>query len=258
AARTARQKLEMNGERITEQTIRRTTEQSAALDPDSRTKPVVAEAVSAIGKIVLILCKLFTGVLVFGLILGACILIVALFAIIVGGHDMPLSPHFLEEMNLGIPILGILLVLIPVILLIYVLMCLIASRKPGSKTLLTIFLTWMAGLAMLLGIAYKENAVDRVRREYKPLGRVMNKELIIDSDTTTLGEMLRKFDDEKIVEDDLRSVHISVPSQKIEIVYDKQTSQLDIKADGKRIRMQADERSGAYIRIDEEESDGEL
>ncbi|MDE5624507.1 MAG: PspC domain-containing protein [Alistipes sp.] len=257
-ARTARQKLEMNGERITEQTIRRTTEQSAALDPDSRTKPVVAEAVSAIGKIVLILCKLFTGVLVFGLILGACILIVALFAIIVGGHDMPLSPHFLEEMNLGIPILGILLVLIPVILLIYVLMCLIASRKPGSKTLLTIFLTWMAGLAMLLGIAYKENAVDRVRREYKPLGRVMNKELIIDSDTTTLGEMLRKFDDEKIVEDDLRSVHISVPSQEIEIVYDKQTSQLDIKADGKRIRMQADERSGAYIRIDEEESDGEL
>ncbi|MDE5695139.1 MAG: PspC domain-containing protein [Alistipes sp.] len=257
-ARTARQKLEMNGERITEQTIRRTTEQSAALDPDSRTKPVVAEAVSAVGKIVLILCKLFTGVLVFGLILGACILIVALFAIIVGGHDMPLSPHFLEEMNLGIPILGILLVLIPVILLIYVLMCLIASRKPGSKTLLTIFLTWMAGLAMLLGIAYKENAVDRVRREYKPLGRVMNKELIIDSDTTTLGEMLRKFDDEKIVEDDLRSVHISVPSQEIEIVYDKQTSQLDIKADGKRIRMQADERSGAYIRIDEEESDGEL
>ena len=251
-ARTARQKLEMNGERITEQAIRRTTEQTAAQDPDSRTKPVVAEAVSAIGKIVLMLCKLFAGLLVFGLILGACALIIALFAILVGGHDMPLSPHFLNDMNLGIPILGILLVLIPVILLIYVLMCLIASRKPGSKTLLAIFLTWIAGLAMLIGLAYKEKAVDRVRN-YQPLGQILNKEVVIESDTTTLRQILREFDDEKIVEDDLRSVHISVPSKGIEITYDKQTSQLDIEADGKRIRMQADESDGAYIRVDEEE-----
>lgn len=248
-ARTARQKLEMNGERITEQAIRRTTEQTAAQDPDSRTKPVVAEAVSAVGKVVLMLCKLFAGLIVFGLILGACALIIALFAIIVGGHDMPLSPHFLEDMNLGIPILGILLVLIPIILLIYVLMCLIASRKPGSKTLLAIFLTWIAGLAMLVGLAYKENAVDRVRREYKPLGRVLNQELIIDSDTTTLGAVLREFDDEKIVEDDLRSLHISIPSKGIEIVVDKETSQMEVTADGKRITMQAsdDERTGIRI-----------
>lgn len=248
-ARTARQKLEMNGERITEQAIRRTTEQTAAQDPDSRTKPVVAEAVSAVGKVVLMLCKLFAGLIVFGLILGACALIIALFAIIVGGHDMPLSPHFLEDMNLGIPILGILLVLIPIILLIYVLMCLIASRKPGSKTLLAIFLTWIAGLAMLVGLAYKENAVDRVRREYKPLGRVLNQELIIDSDTTTLGAVLREFDDEKIVEDDLRSLHISIPSKGIEIVVDKETSQMEVTADGKRITMQASDGERAGIRI---------
>ena len=42
-------------------------------------------------------------------------------------------------------------------------------------------------------------------------------------------------------------------SKGIEITYDKQTSQLDIEADGKRIRMQADESDGAYIRVDEEE-----
>ena len=192
------------------------------------------------------------GPLVFGLILGACALIIALFAILVGGHDMPLSPHFLNDMNLGIPILGILLVLIPVILLIYVLMCLIASRKPGSKTLLAIFLTWIAGLAMLIGLAYKEKAVDRVRN-YQPLGQILNKEVVIESDTTTLRQILREFDDEKIVEDDLRSVHISVPSKGIEITYDKQTSQLDIEADGKRIRMKAAESDGAYIRVDEEE-----
>lgn len=90
-------------------------------------------------------------------------------------------------------------------------------------------------------------------RNYQPLGQILNKEVVIESDTTTLRQILRDFDDEKIVEDDLRSVHISVPSKGIEITYDKQTSQLDIEADGKRIRMQADESNGAYIRVNEEE-----
>lgn len=238
-ARTARQKLEMNGERITEQAIRRTTERTAAQDPDSSARPVVAQAVSAVGQIVLILCKLFAGLIVFGLILAACVLIIALFAIMVGGHDLPLSPSFLEDMSLGIPILGIFLVLTPIILLIYVLMCLIASRKPGGKTILAIFLTWIVGIAMLVGLLYKENAMDRVRREYRPLGRALDKEVVIEGDTMSLRKMLRKYGDEKIVEDDLKSVHISVPSKGIEIVVDKETSQLDITADGKRIRMQA-------------------
>lgn len=254
AACTARQKLEMNGERITEQTIRRTTEQAAACDPDTRTRPVVAQAVSAVGQIVLMLCKLFAGVLVFGLILAACALIIGLFAIIVGGHDMPLWPQFLENMNLGIPILGILLVLIPIILLIYVLMCLIASRKPGSKTLLAIFLTWIAGIALLVALAVSDNAVERVRTKLQPVDRALDSEVIIEGDTTTLRKMLRDFDDEKIVEDDLRSVHISVPSKGIEIVVDKETSQLDITADGKRITMQADaDDAQAWIQVVEQQ-----
>ena len=71
AARTARQKLEMNGEKITAQSIRETTEATAGCDPDVRAKPIVAEAVSVFGKVVLILLKLFAGLLVFGLIMGA-------------------------------------------------------------------------------------------------------------------------------------------------------------------------------------------
>ena len=69
APRTARQKLEMNGEKITAQSIRETTEASASCDPDAKAKPIVAEAVSVFGKVVLILLKLFAGVLVFGLIM---------------------------------------------------------------------------------------------------------------------------------------------------------------------------------------------
>ena len=135
APRTARQKLEMNGEKITAQSIRETTEASASCDPDAKAKPIVAEAVSVFGKVVLILLKLFAGVLVFGLIMAACALIIGLFALIIGGASISI-PFFPLGMTLWVPALGILIVLILVILLIYVLMCLIASRKPGGKTIL--------------------------------------------------------------------------------------------------------------------------
>ena len=143
AARTARQKLEMNGEKITAQSIRETTEATAGCDPDVRAKPIVAEAVSVFGKVVLILLKLFAGLLVFGLIMGACALIIGLFALVIGGGGI-LSPFSPLGMTLWVPILGIFIVLIPVILLIYVLMCLIASRKPGGTAVLIIFLLWLA------------------------------------------------------------------------------------------------------------------
>ncbi len=253
AARTARQKLEMNGERITENSIRQTTEQTATADsdPDSRAKPVVAQAISGIGQIVLILCKLLAGVVVFGLILTACMLIIGLFAILVGGRDMALTPSILGDFNLGIPILGIIVVLIPVILLIYVTMCMIASRKPGSKTVLAIFLLWILGIVILGCLAVSEHAIDRVRQTYKPaVGRMLDREIVIENDTTTLRQLLQELDDEKIVEDDLKSLHISVPSKQIEIVVDKEKPQMDITVDGKHITMYADETdSEAVLRL---------
>ena len=59
APRTARQKLEMNGERITAQSIGDVTSAAACADPDARAKPIIAEAVSVFGKVVLILLKIF-------------------------------------------------------------------------------------------------------------------------------------------------------------------------------------------------------
>ena len=140
APRTARQKLEMNGERITAQSIGDVTSAAACADPDARAKPIIAEAVSVFGKVVLILLKIFAGFLVFGLIMGACALIIGLFAVIVGGESL-FAPEILgNTVSIWVASLGILAVLIPLILLIYVLMCLIASRKPGGKTVLAIFL----------------------------------------------------------------------------------------------------------------------
>ena len=53
-ARSARQKLEMNGEPVTARTVADTTA-AAANDVDVKAKSVVAETVSVLGKVVLIL-----------------------------------------------------------------------------------------------------------------------------------------------------------------------------------------------------------
>ncbi len=233
AARTARQKLEMQGERITEQSIRETTAASyaAAGDPDSRARPIVAEAVSVFGKVVLILLKLMAGLIVFGLIMGACALIIGLFAVVIGGGEILMCDCF-DDHSLWLPVLGIVVVLIPTILLIYVLMCLIASRKPGGRTVLAIFLLWLASIVALSVTAIRGNVGDRLRRSHDTTERLLNTPVVIDSDTTTLEELLHDFDeDTSIVDTDGESLHISVPSRSIDITIDKKAGRLNVTTD---------------------------
>ena len=237
AARTARQKLEMNGEKITAQSIRDTTEAAANCDPDSRAKPIVAEAVSVFGKVVLILLKLFAGLIVFGLIMAACALIIALFALIIGGASISI-PFLPLGMTLWIPILGIFIALVPTILLIYVLMCLIASRKPGGKTILAIFLLWLAGIIACTCVAARENVGDRFRAKRNAIERMLNTEVVIDSDTTTVERLLEEYDSQSIIEDGRKTLHISVPNQSIDITIDKEKAGLEVKANGKRVKLQ--------------------
>ena len=236
AARSARQKLEMNGEKITAQSIRETTEATAGCDPDVRAKPIVAEAVSVFGKVVLILLKLFAGLLVFGLIMGACALIIGLFALVIGGGGI-LSPFSPLGMTLWVPILGIFIVLIPVILLIYVLMCLIASRKPGGTAVLIIFLLWLASFIACACIAIREDVGDRFRAKRNVIEQVLNTEVVIDNDTTTVQKLLKEYESQNVIEDGHKTLHISIPNKSIDITIDKDKAGLEVKADGKRVKV---------------------
>ncbi len=138
-ARTARQKLEMRGEKITAQSIR----EAAASDRngvDGYPKSVAADTLSALGLVILILLKIFAGLIVFGLILLVCVLLTALFALAfrdIPGEILGWVPQAITGA------MGILVILIPSLLLIYVLMCLIASRRPNGKATLWIFLLWI-------------------------------------------------------------------------------------------------------------------
>ena len=160
-ARTARQKLEMNGERITARSIGDAT--AVASDPDSTAKPVVARVVYTLGQVVLILLKVIAGLVVFGLILLACALIIALFALIVGGEgNMAL---FCNAASVWVGSFGVVAVLIPTILLIYVLMCLIASRKPSGKTVLVTFIVWFLTIIALCTVAIRGRFWENIGRD---------------------------------------------------------------------------------------------
>lgn len=160
-ARSARQKLEMNGEPITTQSVADATA-AAANDVDSEAKSVVAAAVSLLGKVVLILLKLFAGFIVFGLIVAACALIIGLISVAVGGYEfLGFAP---DEFSIWLPISGILVALVPVFLLIYVLMCLIASRKPGGKTILMTFLLWIVTIVACVVFGLRTDYTEGVRQ----------------------------------------------------------------------------------------------
>lgn len=201
AARSARQKLEMNGEKITAQAIGETTAAAANNDPDAKAKPIVAEAVSVFGKVVLILLKLFAGLIVFCLIMVACALIIGLFAILIGGAE---TLNLDWDLSLWVPILGIFIALIPTILLIYVLMCLIASRKPGGKTVLVIFLCWIASIIACSTIAIREKVGERFRDKREAIRDALNSTIEVDGEMTTLKELLEEYDGESIMRRDAR------------------------------------------------------
>lgn len=237
AAVTARQRLEMNGERITAQSIRENTE-VAGRAPDSKAKPIVAEAVSVFGKVVLILLKIFAGLIVFGLIMTACALIIGLFAILIGGTGL-VSISDVADFSIWLPILCIFIALIPVILFIYVLMCLVASRKPGGKTVLVIFLLWLASIIACTSVAIHDNVGEQLRKKSRSVNYLMKSDLVIDGDTTSLEQLLGD-DAESVVEQGGKTVHISVPSRSIDITIDKNPARTQIKADGKQVSVAAD------------------
>ena len=159
------------------------------------------------------------------------------FALIIGGASISI-PFFPLGMTLWVPALGILIVLILVILLIYVLMCLIASRKPGGKTILVIFLLWLAGIIACTCIAIRENVGDRIRTRHSVIERMLNSEIIIDNDTTTVERLLEEYDSQNVIEDGRKTLHISVPNQSIDITIDREKAGLEVKANGKRVKVQ--------------------
>ena len=226
AARSPRQKLEMNAERITAQSIRETA--AASNDADRKAKPIVADAVSALGQVVLIAMKIVAGLLVFGLILTACGLIIGLFAVAVSGPEL-FAHSPLHDSGTWISLLAIGIALLPVLMLIYVLMCLIASRKPGGRIVLAFFLVWMCVVAACSILAVRGNIPRRMLHRRAKIERIMQTEVVLDGDSTTVGNLLRDHERvESVLNTEEHTLRISVPDRHIDISVDKNNASVTV------------------------------
>lgn len=148
AARSPRQRLEMQGEKITEQSIRANASSGPSSDADADARPVIASTVTVFGKLLLVLFKICAAFIIFGLSMGILALCAGLVAIVVTEGAMLSFGSFNELFALTgseilLSILGIFTVLIPAVLLLYVLICLFINRKPSRTASITLFLLWI-------------------------------------------------------------------------------------------------------------------
>lgn len=190
AARTARQKLEASGEKITVQSIRDASSGSSS-DPDRVAKPVVAETVTVIGRILIFILKMFAAMVVFGLILFALLLFggigVLIFASVELFGEMGYAGDILMTVDHGtlIAIVAVCIVLVPVIILLYVLTSLLLGVRPNRWALLIMFLVWICTIISLPVLAIKDNLpnlhADNASHTYVNAGNQSEHERLLDS-----------------------------------------------------------------------------
>lgn len=162
AARTARQKLEADGEHITVRAMRENSAAGRVKDVDRNAKPVVAETVAVLGRIVIFMLKLFATLCLFVLTVVALLLFVSLVLMFcIGGEmfDSMMPPWSAIGLFGGsvewLAVLSIVAVLIPVIMLLYVLFSLVLNLKPNRIALFVGLLLWIPTLVAVPTVALR-------------------------------------------------------------------------------------------------------
>ena len=145
AASSARQKLEMKGERVTARNIHGATHTAA---PDERERTLLANVVVAAGKLMLIIIKVIALFFLIGLVTGVSVL---------GFVAMVTTPALLStDFFTGLAIASLFVVMIlPVLALIYLTVMLLISRRPSGRMMLVVFLIWLISLISMTISAIK-------------------------------------------------------------------------------------------------------
>ena len=146
-ASTARQKLEMKGERITTDSIRENVQNATA---EERSRTLLADIVNIFGKILLICLKVLAAILMVALVVAVCVLTM----VAIAGF-----PMLAFDAVTGISLLTFYFVaVIPLIILIYLVIMLLISQRPKGRALLVMFILWIISLVGMTLSAIKSPA----------------------------------------------------------------------------------------------------
>ena len=152
-AKSARQKLEMEGEAITAKSI---ADKQQVVTDEQRAKSNLASFVAGLGKLAMICLKAFVVLMLFSLVMASVGLIIALFASFTGlgaslihAGNLGTLADAISTFGIGMPILAIATVLVPIVTIIYLLTVLLIGRRPKLWVLISALVIW---ILLILGI----------------------------------------------------------------------------------------------------------
>lgn len=181
SAKSAREKLEMEGEAISARTI---AERQGATQ-EEKAKSSVASAVTTVGRFVVIVMKVLLGLMLFPITLAVFGLLLSLIVITAGVSELFIVDignfaGLVDAANeVGVPLMtcSLLLVLVPIIYIGYLFITLLINKKPRWWVLFATIVAWIMLLigTIFAGIDYAENYSTATFSSDSEVERIMKK-----------------------------------------------------------------------------------
>ncbi len=171
-AKSARQKLEMEGEAVTAKAI--ADRQKTATD-EERAKSTLATFIGSLGKIAIIGLKVFVAIVIFVMIFFCMGLIAAFLAMVTGigstlidVGNLGTLADVISTFGIGLPLFAVCVVLVPTMVTIYLLASLVIGSKPRGWVLLCSLIVWILFIIGIFTVAHDvvinmhEDEVERI------------------------------------------------------------------------------------------------
>ena len=203
SAKSARQKLEMEGEPISARSI---ADRQGATQ-EEKAKSSVASAVTTVGRFIVIVMKILLGLLLFPITFVVFTLLFSLIVITIGVSDLFITDignfaGLVDATNeVGVPLIAfsLLLVLVPIIYIGYLFITLLINKKPRWWVLFVAIIAWILLLlgTIFAGIDYAENRSFAAFSSDSEVERIMKK-----SDETNLSRQIMEELNEELSEEE--------------------------------------------------------
>ena len=166
SAKSAREKLEMEGEPISAKSI---ADRQGATQ-EEKAKSSVASAVTTLGRFVVIVMKVLLGLLLFPIAAFIFTMLIILVCMAVGFTSLPLVqfgefgnlPELLAEFGAPLMVFSMLLVLIPAIYIGYLFIALLLNKRPRWWVLVVSILLWIFVLSISVIFLVKPPSVFKI------------------------------------------------------------------------------------------------
>ena len=188
AAKSARQKLEMEGKHISAQNI---AERQGATQ-EEKAKSSVASFVTTLGRAAVIVLKIMLGLLLFPVFALILVMLFSLVVITIGVGELFMVDigdfgnlsQVASEVGTPLLVFSMLLVLVPALYIAYLFIVLLVNKRPKLWVLLLTFLLW---IMVLVGTIFSG-----VRYAGSSAGAVLNMDLeeLIEGDNNSLSRQI--------------------------------------------------------------------